>query len=298
MKIGLIFVNAGAFAEPGLFRTLATSAEACGFESLWSVEHVVIPDGFKSPYPYTANGKLEGTGDVALPDPLIHLAFAAAITTRIKFGTAVMILPQRNPLYVAKELASLDRLSGGRMMLGIGSGWLAEEFGALQLDWKKRGLMTDESIQSLRALWRDNPSSFRGKYFNFGPVRSLPKPVQPGGVPILVGGHSSAAVRRAARFGDGFFPAVGELRGLSWEIDSDAMGRLRALLDSLKTECEQIGRNPNELEISCIGPADLDTLKALRDLGVARVTIGPPAFHPEELKRGLDKIANDIISKL
>jgi len=298
VKIGLIFVNAGPFSEPEPFRTLATHAEATGFESLWSVEHVVIPDGFKSPYPYTASGKLSVTDDVALPDPLMHLAFAASITTKIKFGTAVMILPQRSPLYVAKELASLDRLSNGRMLLGIGSGWLAEEFEALQLDWKKRGLMTDEAIQSIHALWRDNPSSFHGKYFNFGPVRSLPKPVNPRGVPILVGGHSPAAVRRAARFGDGFFPAVGELKGLSWEIDAAAMERLRALLDDLKTECNKIGRNSAELEISCIGPADLDTLKKLRDLGVARVTIGPPAFTSDELKRGLDKISNDIIAKL
>jgi len=297
VKVGLIFVNAGPFSEPDAFRVLATHAEATGFESLWSVEHVVIPNGFKSPYPYTSSGKLSGTSDVALPDPLIHLAFAASITTRIKFGTAVMILPQRNPLYVAKELASLDRLSNGRMLLGIGSGWLAEEFEALQLDWKKRGLMTDEAIQAMRALWRENPSSFHGKYFSFGPVRSLPKPVQQGGVPILVGGHSPAAVRRAARFGDGFFPAVGELKGLSWEIDEAAMGRLRALLDALKTECQKIGRKP-DLEISVIGPANLDTLKELRDLGVSRVTIGPPAFTPEELKRGLDKIANDIIAKL
>jgi alkanesulfonate monooxygenase SsuD/methylene tetrahydromethanopterin reductase-like flavin-dependent oxidoreductase (luciferase family) len=123
------------------------------------------------------------------------LAFAASITTRIK---------------------------------------LAEEFGALQLDWKKRGLMTDEAIQSLRSLWRENLSSFNGKYFNFTGVRSYPKPVQANGVPILVGGHSRAAVRRAAKFGDGFFPAVGELKELSWEIDAAAFVRLRDLLKSRK----------------------------------------------------------------
>jgi probable F420-dependent oxidoreductase len=187
----------------------------------------------------TPNGKLDLTGDVSLADPLLHLAYAASITTRIKLGTAVMILPQRSPLYVAKEVARLDRLSGGRMPLGIGSGWLAEEFGALQLDWKKRGLMTDEAIQSLRALWRENLSTFNGKYFNFAAVRSFPKPVQAGGVPILVGGHSPAAVRRAAKLGDGFFPAVGELKGLSWEIDPAALGRLRDLLKSLKNRMRE-----------------------------------------------------------
>ncbi len=302
MKIGLIFVNAGPFAEPALFKELVTGAESHGFESIWSVEHVVLPDGYQSPYPYTSSGKIAGITDSPLADPLIHLAFAASITSRIKLGTAVMILPQRSPLYVAKEVASLDRLSGGRMMLGIGSGWLAEEFAALGLDWSKRGAMTDESIQSMRALWRDNPSSFHGKHFNFGPVRSHPKPVQPGGVPILVGGHSPAAVRRAARYGDGFFPAVGELgssgKGMSWQVDAAAMGRLRDLLKLLKTECEKIGRNPKELEISCIGPADLDTLKALRDEGVSRVVVGPPAMEAEALKRGLDKMAKEIIGAI
>ncbi len=298
MKIGLIFVNAGPFAEPTAFKNLVTGAEANGFESLWSVEHVVIPDGFKSAYSYASSGKLDLTGDVSLADHLLHLAYAASISARIKFGTAVMILPQRNPLYVAKEVASLDRLSNGRMLLGIGSGWLAEEFGALQLDWKKRGLMTDEAIQSLRTLWHDNLSSFNGKYFNFTAVRSFPKPVQAGGVPILVGGHSPAAVRRAAKFGDGFFPAVGELKGLSWEIDAAAFVRLRDLLKSLKTECHKIGRDYSKMEISVIGPADVDTIKRLQDEGVSRVTIGPPAFESEALLSGLEKIHDDIIAKI
>ena len=300
MKIGLMFVNAGPFSEPATFRHLVLGAEAHGFESIWSVEHVVFPDGYQTPYPYTSSGKLAGSAEVPIADPLLHLAFAASITSRIKFGTAVMILPQRSPLYVAKEVASLDRLSGGRMMLGIGSGWLAEEFGALQLDWSKRGLMTDEAIQSMRALWRDNPSSFHGKHFNFGPVRSFPKPVQAGGVPILVGGHSPAAVRRAARFGDGFFPAVGELggagQGMSWQVDAAALIRLRELLEKLKSECEKLGRNPAELEISCLGPADLDVIKSLRDLGVSRVVVGPPAVEPDSLARGLEKISREIIA--
>ncbi len=129
-------------------------------------------------------------------------------------------------------------------------------------------------------------------------MRSFPKPVQAGGVPILVGGHSPAAVRRAAKFGDGFFPAVGELKGLSWEIDPAAFGRLRDLLKSLKTECEKIGRDYSKMEISVIGPADLDTIKRLQDEGVSRVTIGPPAFEPNALRGGLEKINRDIIAKV
>jgi alkanesulfonate monooxygenase SsuD/methylene tetrahydromethanopterin reductase-like flavin-dependent oxidoreductase (luciferase family) len=129
-------------------------------------------------------------------------------------------------------------------------------------------------------------------------VRSFPKPVQAGGVPILVGGHSPAAIRRAAKFGDGFFPAVGELKGHSWEIDADAFARLREMLQSLKTECDKIGRDYSKIEISVIGPANLDTIKRLQDEGVSRVTIGPPAFEPDALRAGLEKIHREIIAKV
>src|SRR5713226_6912756 len=158
MKLGLMFVNSGPYADPQLFAHLVQTAERCGFESIWTVEHVVIPQDYKSPYPYSPSGRIPGGEEVPIPDPLMHLGFAAAITKKIKLETGVMILPQRHPLYVAKEIASLDVLSDGRVILGIGSGWLKEEFDSLGLDFHARGARTDEAIQSLRALWRDNPS--------------------------------------------------------------------------------------------------------------------------------------------
>ncbi len=286
MKIGLMFVNSGPFSSPELFAHLARTAEAAGVESLWTVEHVVIPRDYKSPYPYSPSGKIPGSEDVPIPDPLSHLAFAAAITSRIKLGTGVLILPQRHPLYVAKEVASIDVLSNGRVLLGIGSGWLSEEFDSLGLDFHQRGKRTDEAIQSLHSLWRENPSGFHGKHFNFGPVNSFPKPAQKGGVPIHVGGHSPAAAKRAARFGDGFFPALGEPE------------KLNELFGLMKTECKKIGRNPAEIELSCMGRAKLDALKALEDIGISRVVIPPPAFDQDGLSRGLEKLASEVIARL
>src|SRR5258708_13480645 len=159
MKFGLMFVNPGPFSNPDLLAHLATTAENCGFESLWTVEHVVIPKGYQTPYPYSKDGKIPGGEDVAIPDPLLPLGFVAALTKKIKLATGVMILPQRHPLYVAKELATLDLLSGGRTILGIGSGWLKEEFDALGLDFHARGARTDEAIKSMRALSRRKPAT-------------------------------------------------------------------------------------------------------------------------------------------
>lgn len=286
MKIGLMFVNSGPFSQPELLAHLAVTAEKCGVESLWTVEHVVIPQGYQSPYPYAKSGKIPGGEDVAIPDPLLPLGYIAAITRTVKLATGVMILPQRNPLYVAKEMATLDLLSHGRTILGIGSGWLKEEFDALGLDFHARGARTDEAIEALRALWNDRESSFHGKHFDFGPVMSFPKPAQKGGVPIHVGGHSPAAARRAGRLGDGFFPAIGEIP------------KLNELFAVMRGEAARHGRKADAIELSCMGRANLDTIKKFEDLGVARVVVAPPGFDRENLTRGLEQMGNDLIAKL
>jgi probable F420-dependent oxidoreductase len=286
MKIGLMFVNSGPFSQPELLAHLAVTAEKCGVESLWTVEHVVIPQGYQSPYPYAKSGKIPGGEDVAIPDPLLPLGYIAAITSKVKLATGVMILPQRNPLYVAKEMATLDLLSHGRTILGIGSGWLKEEFDALGLDFHARGARTDEAIKSLRALWSDNQSSFHGKHFDFGPVMSFPKPAQKGGVPTHVGGHSPAAARRAGRLGDGFFPAIGEIP------------KLNELFAIMREEAVKSGRKAGAIELSCMGRASLDTIKKFEDIGITRVVVPPPGFDKENLTRGLEQMGNDLIAKL
>ena len=286
MKLGLMFVNSGPFSNPTLLAHLATTAERCGIESLWTVEHVVIPENYQSPYPYSSSGKIPGGEDVSIPDPLLPLTFIAALTKKVKLATGVLILPQRHPLYVAKEMATLDALSNGRAILGIGSGWLKEEFDSLGLDFHTRGARTDESIKAMRALWSEGASSFHGKHFNFGPVKCYPKPVQKGGVPIHVGGHSTAAAKRAGRYGDGFFPALGEIP------------KLKELFGVMKAEAEKAGRNPASIELSTMGRPRVDDLKALQDIGVSRVVIAPPAFDVEGLTRGLEKLQNEVIAKI
>ncbi|MGH7949407.1 MAG: LLM class F420-dependent oxidoreductase [Candidatus Binataceae bacterium] len=286
MKLGLMFANSGPFSNPEMLAHLATTAERCGFESIWTVEHVVIPQDYKSPYPYSPTGKIPGGEDVDIPDPLLPLAFAAAVTRKLKLATGILILPQRHPLYVAKEIATLDKLSNGRVVFGIGSGWLKEEFDSLGLDFHKRGAMTDEAIQALRILWSDNAASFSGKHFKFGPVKMFPKPVQKGGVPIVIGGHSRAAARRAGRLGDGFFPALAEI------------DKLNALFAFMTEEAKKAGRDPKTIELSCTGRARLDSLKRFQDIGIARVVVAPPAFDKDGLTRGLEKIADEVLSKL
>jgi probable F420-dependent oxidoreductase len=281
MKIGIIFANSGHFSRPELFAELARDCEQLGFESIWTVEHVVIPQPHM-PYPGSKDGQMPGGDHVPIPDPLIPLAYAAAITSRLKFSTGVIILPQRHPLYLAKQLATLDVLSKGRMMVGIGSGWMKEEFDAVDVGFNVRGARTDESIQAMRAIWNEPAASFHGKHFHFHDVKSFPKPVQKGGIPIHVGGHSAAAARRAGRFGDGFFPTVTQ------------PDKLKEMFAQVHQEAMKAGRDPNRIEFTAMAAPKPDSVKALADVGVSRVVFGPPSSNPAKLKQGLEQIANDI----
>jgi probable F420-dependent oxidoreductase len=286
MKFGLMFSNVGPFGLPDHARNLAQAAEQAGFESLWTVEHVVVPAGYRSPYPYAASGRMPGPEESPIPDPLVWLSYVAAVTSRIRLATGIVILPQRNPVYLAKEFASLDQLSGGRAILGVGIGWLREEFEVVGIPFEERGARTDEICRALRTLWSEGPQAFEGKFYRWGPVHSNPKPVQPGGPPIVVGGHSKAAARRAARVGDGFFP-------VRYEPEE-----FRMLLAELRAECGRVGRDPAAIELTTGFPkTDLDAVKRAQDLGVSRLVVAPPAFDPEGLRRGLETFANEVIAR-
>ncbi len=284
MKFGVMFANVGPFGTPELLTHLATTAEDVGFESLWTVEHVVVPKGYQAEYPYSKDGKMPGPEESPIPDPFVWLSYAAAVTKRIHLGTGVLILPQRHPFYVAKEVATLDQLSGGRVELGIGIGWLEEEFNALGIPFGERVARTEESIRAMRTLWSDGPSEFHGEHYRWSSVESNPKPVQRPAVPIHVGGHVKGAARRAARLGDGFFPARADL--------------LPDLLEELKRECERIDRDPGEIEISTGSVPTLDEVKRLQDLGVGRFVAPPPGFDKDAISAGFTKIGDEIIAKL
>ncbi len=288
MKFALHFGN-NTFPDPEGARRVARLAEAAGFDSLFAVEHVVWPENYESIYPYGPSGRLPGNPSTKLPDPLIWLTWVAAATTRLRFMTAVMILPQRNPLVLAKEVATLDYLSGGRFELGIGVGWLKEEFEALGIPFERRGKRADEYVATMRALWASDAASFTGEFVKFDKVSSNPKPVAKS-VPIIVGGHSEAAARRAGRLGDGFFPSIGA------QVDT------MPLLDVVRRSAERAGRDPAKVELILGCPGALpksgtDPRAAVEERiarGAGRLALPVTAFMPD-LETTLARFGEEII---
>lgn len=197
MKIGVFGINSGICAEPDVAKRVIRHAEAAGIESVWTGEHVVLPDPRQPPSP--------AAPDYAMLHPSTNLAFLAAITDNIKLGTGITLIAQRNPLVLAKEMASLDYVSKGRLILGIGAGYLHQEFNALGVPFHERGARTDEAIEVLRTLWNDPNPSFSGRFWNFEGIQAMPRPVQRGGPPIVVGGTSDAALKRSANSAQGWY---------------------------------------------------------------------------------------------
>ncbi|WKZ83464.1 MAG: LLM class F420-dependent oxidoreductase [Acidimicrobiia bacterium] len=272
MRIGLAYANSVAADDPGEY---ATRAEALGFESLWTIEHVVVPAGYRSPYPYSRSGRMAGgREDFSSPDPLVWLAFAAAATSRIRLATGVIILPQRNPLVLAKEVATLDHLSGGRVILGVGVGWLEEEFRAIGVPFTGRGARADEYVAAMRALWTEERASYSGRFVEFDEVYLRPQPVQRP-VPIVVGGHSPRAARRAGELGDGFFPAGTDLEALP------------GLVATAREWAERAGRDPAALEVTMGAAPSPDAVERLAAAGVDRVAVpAPPGVEGLEVVAG------------
>jgi len=284
MKVGLAFASSiGIDGDSAL--EICRRAETAGFESVWGGEHVIIPDSIGSKYPYTADGKIPAEPDTPIPDPLIWLGFAAAAAPSLRLGTCILIVPQRNPLILAKELATLDQLSGGRVELGLGVGW-KEEFDALGVDWARRGARNDEYIAAMRELWKAPHAEFHGEFVDFEPATCSPRPVK-GSIPILVGGDTDAAIQRAVRLADGYFPGEGDAE------------RLGALLGRLRKAAEEADRDPDSIEINAmfgIQMADPAAgVEQMAALGVGRIMV--PAFFfagPGGLDR-LDEFAEKVM---
>jgi probable F420-dependent oxidoreductase len=259
MKFGLRYASLGRYANGPAAVELAQAAEAAGFDSIWTVEHVVVPHGYQSRYPYSPTGRMgSGLEDFPIPDPLIWLAFVASATRTIKLGTAILLLPQRNPVVTAKAVATLDHMAGGgRVLLGIGVGWLAEEFAALGVPFADRAERTDEYVAAMRALWSQERASFQGRFVTFQDVFCRPLP--PGRrIPIIVGGDTKVAARRAGRLGDGYFPA---------------RPAPAVLLDEMRRAAEGAGRNPADIELTVSAPAEPSEIEQLARQGVARVAV-------------------------
>ncbi len=266
MKFGLAFASSVSF-EADTALEMARCAEEVGFESIWGGEHVIVPSVIESPYPYTEDGKIPIPVDAPIPDPLIWLAYVATAAPTLRLGTCILILPQRNPLTLAKELATLDVLSGGRVELGIGVGWMREEFDALGIPWERRGRRNDEYVEAMRVLWSGTEVEFHGEFVDFDKVTCSPRP--PGAnIPIVVGGDTEIATSRAARLADGYFPG------------STDVEKLTQLIASLQEKTQAQGREASAIEVSAIyGEQMADPAKGLAQMaaaGVDRMMV--PAF--------------------
>jgi probable F420-dependent oxidoreductase len=267
MRVGLHALGIGAGARRDIIDEVARTAETVGIATLWAGEHVVMVDEPASRYPYSDDGRIAIPADADWLDPLVALSFAAAATSRIRLATGIMLLPEHNPVLVAKQTASIDVLSGGRLSLGVGVGWSAEEFAALGVPFTGRGRRLDEYIDAMRTLWRDDVASFKGEHVAFDTIRVNPRPVHNRRIPIVIGGNGDAALRRAARTGDGWY-------GFYLSLDETA-----ERLTTLRRLCEEHRRDPAEVRtaVAVLGvtPADRGPLESL-GLDEIVLVVGPP----------------------
>jgi len=247
MRYGFYLPTRGQTATPEALETLVHRAEALGFASVVIADHIVFPVVINSKYPYTVSGAFPGGGDAL--EQLALMAFIAGQTTTLRLVTSVMILPHRNPVVTAKALATIDVLSRGRVTVGVGVGWLREEFEALGApDFDRRGAVSDEYLRIFKTLWTESPASFAGEFYRFQSIRCLPQPAQKPHPPIWVGGHSRAALRRVARLGDGWHPV-----GANPAVPLTP-AEFSALRDELYRLTEAEGRDPGTLTISYKAP--------------------------------------------
>ena len=281
-------VAAGVTADPVWMAAFARHLEDCGFESIVAVEHTVLMTRYDSVYPYDASGRVELAADCPVPDPLDLLAFLAGQTTTLGLATGVLVLPNHHPVVLAKRVATVDALSGGRLRLCVGVGWLREEVQACGADFDSRGRRADEQIAVMRALWAGGTDGVghHGKFFDFDDAMCYPKPVAGKAVPIHIGGHSRAAARRAGRLGEGFQPL------------GVAGAELAELVSVMRTAAEDAGRDPDALELSLghlVTRIDAERAGRLAEAGADRLVLAiPPVTDIDEARDALSACAQRL----
>lgn len=289
MRFGIVFANTGPLVEADVATDVLRVVEEVGFESVWTVEHVLVPAGYESEYPYSRSGRMPGPENAPIPDPLIWLTHVAAVTKTLVLGTGILILPQRNPAIVAKQIATLDRLSGGRLRIGVGAGWLEEEFDALGVPFEDRGRRLDAAIGALRALWSGELVTLDDGFNRWDQVISQPTP-HGDSVPIVIGGHTEVAARRAGRLGDGFFPGRG------------TPAELAQLISVMRKAAEDADRDPDLIEVTAghpgIGGDDpMAAVEELAALGVSRMVIPPLAWDVDQAREAYGAFAENVIDR-
>ena len=281
MKVGIIPVNIGVESVEQ-FVGLAKLAESLKYESVWTFEHVIVPIDYESKYPYNSSGKMGMPPETNFVDPLIALTAVAAVTEEIRLGTGVNILSQVNPLYMAKQAASLDFVSNGRFMLGVGIGWLKEEFEALGVPYEKRGARFDDYVAGMRKIWSEEVVEHESEFISWHGFKSYPLPIQ-NPFPVVMGGVKGKIFERTAQLGNGWFAPTGD------------PSELKEHLESLKIECDKVGRDVNEIEITCMWPGQggRDFLEELSSVGVGRVVV--PMMGAADPTEHLQSIAETAI---
>lgn len=287
MKIGFFAVGIGSTADPEVITLTAQTTDQCGFHSLWAPEHVVLIDQYASKYPYSTDGRLPLPTTMDILDPYIALTFAAAHTKRIRLGTGISLIPERSPVVTAKEIASLDKLSNGRFDLGVGVGWLAEEFTAVGVPWERRAERTREYLKAMKLLWTEKEPAFKGEFCSFPKVRMYPKPVQKPHPPIIFGGESTPALKRVAEVGDGWF-------GVNVSVE-DAQAKIARI----KQYAQAAGRGAVKFSFAAspgLGlPIELDMIKRYRDVGVDQVIVGAIPSDAKGLKAEIERLAEKLV---
>ena len=286
MKIGLIPVNIG-FPNAEIITGFARQAEEAGVESLWTFEHVVVPLDYESKYPYDKSGKMAASPETNFVDPLVCLSAIAAATSRIRLGTGVNILSQANPMLIAKQAASLDFMSGGRFMLGVGIGWLEEEFRAMGVPFERRGARFDDYVQAMRKVWSGEVVEHQSDFIDWTGFKSHPRPVQDP-LPLIMGGAKGKIYQRIARYGNG------------WYAPTRTPDDLAPRLEELARVCEEEGRPYEDIEITAMWTmhGGLDEVKIYEDMGVARLNVPLAALREANPADALGRLHDEVISKV
>ena len=272
MDFGFSFPGRGPLATAEILAKLAHKADDLRYSSIFVTDHVVIPATQSAPYPYSPTGKFAGDWTNGYLEPLALMSYLAGETSRVKLGTSVLVIPYRNPVVTAKMLATLDVLSGGRVILGAGVGWFKEEFEALHAEaFERRGAVTDEYLQLMRACWTQEPVEWKGAYYRMGPVSAMPKPRQKGGIPIWVGGHTDAALRRAGELSDGWHP-IGQ-RPPAMLLPEEYRDKVAIVRDWAR----KAGRDPKAVTLSFRCPLEVLPKRAKQAAGERQLFRGTAA---------------------
>lgn len=289
MQLGLHALGIGAGADRAVIDAVASAADGCGFATLWAGEHVVMVDRSASRYPYSDDGVIAVPAQADWLDPMIALSFAAAASSRIGVATGALLLPEHNPVAMAKRAASLDRLSRGRLTLGVGVGWSREEFAALGVPFEHRGSRTAEYVAAMRTLWRDDVASFDGNFVAFDAIRVNPKPLRDRRIPIVFGGNSDAALRRVVAWGDGWYG-----------FNLDGPDAVRDRTETLARLCAESGRDRAKLRVSVsVRHPRVGDVGALAGSGVDElVLVAAPPDRPETAAVWVSRLADKWMGAL